>query len=188
LSRSSPLAPGESVVAGFLREAPEAIATVTSWAREVAEHRAWGFDAPDDIVQATLLAVLRNLREGRFTEGDPKAYVRRIAKNLCVTSYRRRRVRGTEIPLDDGSGDGAATNGVTARGPGTDAEAETLLREVLDRMDARCRELIDRAYAQGMSRREIAADLGVSEGAVRVRLFRCLEQARRSVRDEEETT
>ncbi len=88
------------IVADFLDDGPGAVATVSRWARDVAEHRAWGFETPDDIVQSALLALVGNFRSGRWVDGDLRAYVRRIAKNLCVTSYRRKLTRGVELSID----------------------------------------------------------------------------------------
>jgi RNA polymerase sigma-70 factor (ECF subfamily) len=173
LSTSRPIATDESLVADFLANVPDAVGTIGRWAREVAVHRAWGFETADDVVQATLLAVVRGLRDGRFTGGDLRAWVRRIAKNLCVTSYRRRRVRGTEVPWD--VADGTAPELASAD---PDPARTDLVRKILEGLDEACRRLLDLAYAQGLSRREIARELGISEGAARVRLHRCLERAR----------
>jgi RNA polymerase sigma-70 factor (ECF subfamily) len=168
------------LIADFLADSPAAITTVSGWARAVAVQRAWGFDTPEDIVQSTLLALVRNLRAGRF-EGDAlRPYVRRIAKNLCVSSYRSRRRHGTEVPLGDGTpgngDDGPAA--VTPVAGGLDAEQRTFLDQVLASLDEPCREIILAAYVEGLDRKEIAEQLGISEGAARVRLFRCLERAR----------
>lgn len=169
----------DRIIAGFLDGAAEAVGTLAGWARGVTGHRAWGFESPEDIVQATLLALVQNLRGGRFTGGDLRAYVRRIAKNLCITSYRRARSRGTEVALDDAEGPAAA--GLAAAGlaaAGIDAERRALLNRILDGLDEACQRIIGLAYAQGLRRKEIAEHLGISEGAAKVRLFRCLEKAR----------
>jgi RNA polymerase sigma factor (sigma-70 family) len=186
LPPASSVGSGEAVVAGFLENGPEAVATVSGWVREVVSHRAWGLDSPDDLVQATLLALVCNFRAGRFAGGDLRAYVRRIAKNLCVSSYRRRRTRGREIPWDvAGGGEELA---VPDPRPEADAERRVRLERVLGSLGEKCRRLIGRAYVEGWSRREIADDLGISEGAARARLFRCLERARELFFGNGETT
>ncbi len=172
-TRQGPTDEAARLAAAFLDNQPEAIATVTGWARSVAEHRAWGFDSPDDIVQSTMLALVQNLQGGRFAGGELRPYVRRIAKNLCISSYRRLRSRGTEIAL---GGDGGP--GLDLASSELDPERLATLREILQRLDRNCRQIISLAYGHGMNRQEIADQLGITVGATRVRLFRCLEKAR----------
>ena len=173
---ASSVGSGESVVADFLDNRPEAIATVTAWIRDVVRHRAWGFESPEDLVQGTLLALVRNFRSGRYAGGDLRAYVRRVAKNRCVSCYRKRRVRGHEVPWNEA--DGGRELAAPDRQPECDAGRRIRLERALASLGDDCRRLIGRAYGEGWSRSEIADDLGISEGAARVRLFRCLERAR----------
>lgn len=172
-------AESERIVQGLLGGRTDAAETVRRWADGVARHRAWGFETPEDIVQEVFLALLRNLREGRFTAGDLCAYVRRLTKNICISRYRKARVRGvqvtlsTELPAADQDSSPEALESAAAAG------------RILARLDPRCREIVVLAYFDGLSRGEIARRLGVSETAAKVRLFRCMERARamRSVRD-----
>jgi RNA polymerase sigma-70 factor (ECF subfamily) len=156
----------------FIAGQVETIATVAGWARSVIAHRIWEFQTPEDIVQATLLALLQNLRDGRFQGGDLRAYVRRIAKNICITHYRRMRTRGDHISFEETG---------PAAGSGQDGDAlerHALLDRILERLQASCRQIVMFAYVQGYSRKEIAECLGISEEAARVRLCRCLKRAR----------
>jgi len=159
-------------ITAFLKGERWAVAMMTEWARQVAAHEAWGFETPDDVVQATLLALVQNFRRGGFTEGNLRAYVRRIAKNMCVTSYRRTRVRGEHVALEDVSSRIAV--------PALDADIDryATLKRVLERMGEDCRRIVILAYVDGYSREEIGSELGISIGAVRTRLFRCLQSAR----------
>ena len=162
----------ERLVTASLTGAPEAVSVVSGWARQIATHRAWGFETTEDIVQATLLAVVQNLRAGRFAPGYFQAYVRRIARNQCLTSYRRARVRRRRVSLRE----------ETIPSPAGDQEAEAARRRMLDRilaqLDDDCRRLLVMAYCDELSHREIASRLGISVGAARVRLFRCVVKAR----------
>ena len=162
----------EPVVAALLANKSEAVFTVTGWARSVIAHRVWGFESSDDIVQETLLALLRNLREGRFTGGNLRAYVRRIAKNLCISRHRKIRGRGAHLPLEEDAPVASASGTAKAM------ECAVMVGRILRGLDEACRRLMVLAYIEGLSRREIAVRLGISEAAAKVRLFRCLEKAR----------
>lgn len=156
----------------FVSGRPETVRTVALWAKSVARHAAWGFETPEDVVQATLLAVLNNLRDGRFAGGDFRAYVRRIAKNMCITDYRRLKTRGEHVSLDD------VPALPDAHSSGERAEQRSMLDRVLERLQEGCRQIILLAYVEGFSRKEIGERLGISEEAARVKLFRCIQNAR----------
>lgn len=160
------------IAGGFMDGRPEHVRQVASWARQIVEHRVWGFETAEDIVQATLLAVVQNLRDGRFKGGDLRAYVRRIAKNMCISSYRRARSRGDQVSL------GSISDPSPARTDEDRIERRIMLERMLERLKEGCRELILRAYVGGFSRKEIGDWLGISEEAARVRLYRCVENAR----------
>ncbi|MFH1842579.1 MAG: sigma-70 family RNA polymerase sigma factor [bacterium] len=162
----------ERLVARFMGNRPDAIATIAGWVRVIAEHRAWGFDTPDDIVQASLLVLVRNLKAGRYRAGNFQGYVRQIARNLCISSYRRQQRRGIEVPLPE---NGSPANVLDAQSISPDQL--TFLRWILENLDDSCRRLITSAYLDGLSRKEIAEQLDISVGAAKVRLFRCLKKA-----------
>lgn len=166
----------DELVRAFMDERADAIRRVTAWIRAVTGHRAWGFDESEDLVQTTLLALVRNLRAGRFADGDFRAYVRVIAKNICLSSYRRARAHGTPVAIERVDEEAVREDAETT----PDAERSATLARVLGRIDGACREIIALAFLAELPRAEIATRLGISEGAARVRLFRCLEKARRS--------
>jgi RNA polymerase sigma-70 factor (ECF subfamily) len=164
----------DRIVTGLMASDPDAVEEVAGWARVVAGHHAWGFETPEDIVQDTLLALIRNVRERRFSGGNLRAYVRRVAKNQCISSYRKARTRGVQVPLN---GDAPGVSKTVSPG-GEDMERSAMAHRILESLDETCRHLITLAYFQGLSRREIAERLGISETAAKVRLFRCIERAR----------
>jgi RNA polymerase sigma-70 factor (ECF subfamily) len=163
----------ETTIRDFLANGPEAIARLAGWARSVARHRAWGCEAPEDVVQATLMALVTNFREGRFAGGNLEAYVRRIAKNHCLDCYRRDRVRQAHL-TDLRRQDPPRLVGSLGLDPGLRVD----LHRVFDLMEAACRELVLLAYFLGYSRKEIAELQRISETLVKVRLHRCLERVR----------
>jgi RNA polymerase sigma-70 factor (ECF subfamily) len=162
----------DRLIRGFLGGQPDAVKVMAEWSRSVAEHKAWGFQAPEDVVQATLLALVQNLRKGRFKGGDLRAYVRRITKNMCVTNYRKQLIRGHHVSIEDG------TSEPVSNLSGDDLERRALLARIMGKLNEKCRQIIHLAYVQGYSRKEIGSHFGISEKAARVSLFRCIQQAR----------
>lgn len=171
----------DRLIKEFLDGRIDAVKTVAEWARSVAVHRAWGFETPEDVVQATLLALVQNLRDGRFKGGDLRAYVRRIAKNMCITNYRRIKIRGEHVSLDEGS-----PPPVSSISTG-DVERRVMLDQILTRLSEGCRRIIVLAYLKGYSRKEIGKRLGLSEEAARVKLCRCIQNARALMEGPEST-
>lgn len=162
-----------TAVAGrFMDGDPEAVATVSAWATSVVAHRIWGFQNVEDIVQATLLALVENLRKNRFTGVNLRAYVRRIAKNMCISHYRKTRTRGEHVSFEEHGHHGPLRQG------DEEVERNEMISSILKRLNEPCRRIILLAYVQGFSRREISTRLGISEEAARVRLYRCVRDAR----------
>ena len=162
----------EQIIEGFLKGKPDEVGIVSGWARSVVEYRSWNFDNREDIVQAVLLALLENIRSGKFSGGNLRAYVRTIAKNKCVSGFRRRKTRGIRIPLDENE------YLYYERSFEEDVENISMAARILERLQDGCRQIIMLAYIEGYSRRRISEILGISEGAARVRLYRCVENAR----------
>ena len=169
-----------ALAAAFLEGRREAVDQVRQWIAPVVRHRAWGFATPEDVEQATLLGLLVALRAGRFDGTDLRALARRIARNICVSCYRRHLVRRGTVELE------SVTLEPATAAPDGPVLRELTLAEILDRLDAPCRELIRMAYTEDLSAGEIGERLSASAGAVRVRLHRCLEKARRLVQEERE--
>ena len=125
----------------------------------------------DDATQLTFLNAFRGLSRGFVPEYE-SAWLFQIARNVCLNSrrsaFRRRRV---ELP--------SHLEGVDETLHSVAEEAPDLfgLKEVLLALPALQRGAILRREWQGMSYREIACELGVSDAAVESAIFR----ARRTI-------
>ena len=115
----------------------------------------------EDTVQAALERAWRH-RARCLQPEAPEGWVARIAQREALREYRRRR----ELPLEEDDAPAAA-------GPGEDSViASVLVEEALRRLSAGERELVHLRYMHDLSSEEIGDRLGVSPGAVRVRLHR----------------
>lgn len=98
-----------------------------------------------------------------------------IAANACRDRLRRTRRAGW-VPIDDILEPGDAGEGVDERLIGE--ERRSLVRAALQHLTKEQREALVLARYHGMPYAEIAHALGISEGAVKTRVFRALETLR----------
>ena len=133
----------------------------------------------EDATQETFLRVLRYSSK-LATVDDPKTWLARIAWRVAVDRTKQRG-RKREIPLEDpakpvaevSSGDAPADQAMH------DSQVGTLLERLITALPEKLREPLILSAVEEMSPREVAATLGISEAAVRSRVFR----ARRILKD-----
>jgi len=134
-------------------------------------HRLGSREEAEDAVQTTFLNAFRGLSRG-VVPASESAWLFKIAENVCLSrhraAFRRRRV---EAP-----GDLAAVEETVAAPARADDELIPLEDALADMPEAQRRALLLREW-QGLSYREIAAELEVSQSAVETLIFR----ARRSL-------
>ena len=123
-------------------------------------------DVADDMVQETFLRVLRHRASfrgsARFT-----TWLHRIASNVCLDHLRgRRRPVSNDV-------DSEASQAVTVFQP-TESDGVSVLRSALDKLSQDKRELLTMCRLEGLSYADAAERLGVSEGALRVRVHRAM--------------
>ncbi|HEX2033959.1 MAG TPA: sigma-70 family RNA polymerase sigma factor [Chloroflexota bacterium] len=149
-------------------------------------------DAAEDLVQQTLLAAWRH--ESALREpGARRAWLLQIARNTCLSWARGRARRGRVVRLaeagleerrPEGTGGQGAVLRATAIAPGWpaadfDVEVELERRELAELLDRamaglppETRRVLLERYVEAMPQAEVAARLGLSEGAVEARLHR----------------
>lgn len=124
----------------------------------------------DDAMQEALLKTFRNARRIREPRAF-RAWLYRTVKNACLVGRRRRAGEGFAAPLDDSCEEPAD------RAPGAEsvletAEARIRVRGALARLRPAYREVVFLRDLEGLSTREVAKVLGISEANVKVRLHR----------------
>src|SRR5437588_4216941 len=134
-------------------------------------HRLGSREEAEDAVQTTFLNAFRGLTRGVVPQAE-SAWLFKIAENVCLSrhrsTFRRRRV---ETPSD------LETLQDTVAGYEPETEALHGLEHVLERMPENQRRAILLREWQGLSYREIADEMQVSQAAVETLIFR----ARRSL-------
>jgi RNA polymerase sigma-70 factor (ECF subfamily) len=155
---------------------------------------------PSDVVQESLAEADRRLADYLRTRPLPfYPWLRGLALERLAQLYRthvRARKRSVEreersLPLfpDDSVRELAerlAGHGSSPSGHQRHEDLRQRLRDALDRLAERDREVIVLRHLEQLSVRDIAAVLGVSEGAVKVRHMRALQRLRKLLSDDRE--
>jgi RNA polymerase sigma factor (sigma-70 family) len=146
--------------ATFLRE-------VTPIVRGIARSRAAGLgaDAVEDIVQETLLAIHRKRQTWR--EDLPvRPWLYAIVRYKIVDALRARG-RRIQVPIEDFAD-------LLPAEPDGDPTERADAERVIGRLEPRARRIVRAIGLEGQTIAETSAELGMTEGAVRVALHRAL--------------
>jgi RNA polymerase sigma-70 factor, ECF subfamily len=148
-------------------------------------HRVYAFvarrvrdrDEAEDVTAEVFHEALRNL--GRFQwRGAPfAAWLLRIAANTLADRWQRAARNGGILAEDLADADVSTQ---------PEAENRAMLYQMVDRLPADQRLVILRRFVEQRNTREIAHELGRSEGAVKQLQFRALETLRSNVRSNHE--
>lgn len=166
----------EEFIQSYLGGERDAVAQVDAWILAAARpFRRRIRDEWDDVVQETRLEVFQALGRGQFRgEAQLKTYVFRVVCHTCLDRLRRRdRWKWTELA----EGQGEPRGGERWMPPRVvPLETGELVARVLEQVPEECRSLWSMLVA-GLSYREMGRAVGVSEGALRVRVLRCRKKA-----------
>lgn len=183
LMRTSGGSPDTELIAAFLSGRPEAHAEVRDWAGSVARRRRWAFDDAEAAVQEILYRLLRILRENKFRGASSfSTFVISVARYTCLELHRTELARRS-VALENGPAEPRAADPEPA---GEREDRIRLLRYILQKMSDECRRLWNWVYVDGLSSSAVGERLGIAPGTARVRVHRCLEQARRFRQEFEE--
>lgn len=150
----------DAVQAWFLREVLPLEAALTGYFR-----RNWRNESDvRDLVQDVYVHVCESAR--RDIPGNARAFVFITARNILIDKFRTRRV----IPIETIGDLEALATASDQPGPDRDVISRDelrRLRQALESLSPRCREVVIYKQLEGLSRREIAARMGISEETVK---------------------
>ncbi len=132
---------------------------------------------PSDAADATQEVYLRVVRSVLGFRGDSAfgTWLHRVTVNVCMTALRARgdvRARGQSAGPLDASFDDLASADASPEERVTRADLARRTAKALAELPEDAREVVVLRDVQGLSTRETAELLGVTEGAVKVRLHR----------------
>lgn len=155
---------------------PRAVEEVRNRIRKILKYR--GLEIPveerDDLEQEVMTEIWQAVNRSRFDfSGGFWGFVEVVTSRRCIDWLRTIRDQPS-LPEDAVSSE---------RGPlrkTLERERLTLAWKILSELELPCQELITSRLRDDLSYREIAQATGKSEGALRVQLYRCIQQARRA--------
>ena len=123
------------------------------------------------------------LWQNRHRPRNPQTFLMGIANRLAM-AYHRKRVRLRTVSIEDVPAEAHAIPAAEpppVDDPPAGPTPPTTRVALLDKLTPRLREVIEMVQFQGLSRRDAARQLGITEGALRVREKRALDILRESV-------
>ena len=127
----------------------------------------------EDAVQEAFLRVWRNASRYDPARGAFSTWFGRMVRNLCIDVLRRRDPLARAGPLDD------VDRWTRASEPTDNAVLDRIIiREAFLRLPGDQARVLDMAYFQGLTHREIAEVLGIPEGTVKSRMRLGLQKMR----------
>ena len=133
-----------------------------------------------DVTADVFHQALRNLGGFQWRGVPFAAWLLRIAANALADRWQRA-ARNVEVPAEDGQIENEAGMAETA-----EVERRAMLFQLVERLPNDQRTVVVRRFVEQKSIREIAQELGRSEGAVKQLQFRALETLREQVRKSDE--
>ena len=130
-------------------------------------------EVAEDLVQESFMKTWNYLTTGK-TLDNPKAFLYRIAGNLVIDYYRKKKTSSLDALADTGfdpAGDDEES--ILLFTAGNEAVA------MLEQLEPDYREVLTMRFVQELSIREIAIEVGQSENAVSVRIHRAINKLKK---------
>ena len=122
----------------------------------------------EEVVQETVLAAWRKYDQYDPGRGSERAWMFGIARNVAATRHRRNQRHLRAVPTDP-----VADSGIDDAELARVAE-RSLIADAIRALSPDHRDVVAAAYWDGLSTKEIAAQLGIPDGTVKSRLHYAL--------------
>jgi len=167
----------ERLIARYLEGDPAAVRVIDEWFTQAARpFRQRLVCLQQDVRQAVHQKLCGLLRQGAFRgESRLRTYFWQVVITTCLR-HLREQVKQTHVALDpyvpqlEATPDDSPLNQLLRK------ESEHLRLRTLEKLPSPCRQLVVRIL-EGQSYQQISEAMGLSEGALRIRAWRCRKEA-----------
>ena len=126
-----------------------------------------------DMFQEAMTVLWMNVKEGRLVpDADPGGFLYRVAKNKWLDVVRSAAHKHMKVVHDDRALDHRTD------APDDIEERIVRLRGVYDKLDDKCRAVLDQFYYERKDLATIAGEMGVEEESIRTIKYRCMMKLR----------
>ena len=132
----------------------------------------------EELVQEVFLKVWRSSRTFDPSRGSFSTWLYRVVRSVALDLHRKRASRVHPVPEGDPHIAAARDSSAGPQEIVDDSWLSWRIARALDGLDAAHREVIELAYFQGLSQREISRQTGVPLGTVKTRTSRALKRLR----------
>ena len=132
-------------------------------------------DDAQDVFQEAVTVLWMQVKEGRFkatTEADPGGFLFQVAKFKWLDVVRSAAHRNMRVLHNEESGPRAVEDDHAIE------DRILRLRDVYDKLDDKCRKVLDQFYFERKDLASIAEDMGVEEESIRTIKYRCMMKLR----------
>jgi RNA polymerase sigma factor (sigma-70 family) len=160
-----------------------AVTEISRRVTPIVRNKIYSFDDWEDVLQECLMEVVAAVKACTVVN-NLWGLVKRVAIT-SVIDHNRATQKSRERHSNPPAGGEGETDNPTARLPDRrplpDAvlESRDLFLYIYQRIGKTCRQIIDLIYINGVTYQRAAGELGIEEGALRVRIHRCRERAMR---------
>lgn len=121
----------------------------------------------DDVVQESYLKIVRARLDGRLQSA--RGFLFTVARNIVLDGFRRRRTHSSSDIVESDTCDVLEEGPSVAEHVSRDQELQ-LLAAAIEALPLRCRQVLKLRKIYGLSHKEIATQLGISERTVNVQI------------------
>lgn len=129
-----------------------------------------------DLMQETFKRYWEYLDRSSAEVSNIKAFIFRIANNLLIDSYRRKKEESLDALIEDGFDPGENDDSILDLATGRE------LKDILAELEPKYRDPLVMRYVDDLPVKEIAALLGESENVVSVRIHRALKKLKEIIK------
>jgi RNA polymerase sigma factor (sigma-70 family) len=169
-----------SVARLFAARDPAATRKVVRRVRRILAFRGYGIPEEDrrELEQVVIIQIWEGIRRPGFDPAGFWGFVEVVVSRRCIDWLRLHRA---EVSLEDS--DEVVDPTLSPLKSLIQREKTEIARETLAQLPEPCRQVIELVVGQGKTYVEAASILGSSEGALRVRMHRCIREARKLLAD-----